>query len=108
MSLWELAWLAQNGHIQVAGTVEPFVQACVSRVMIRPLTATIPAYAARLPAAFREIGKTDSSLPPPLWRECHWSPLMSESTQPNWFGQFGDRMLWYTHRTTMIYLSGMD
>jgi len=52
ITLWELAWLAQNGRVQVAGSVESFVREMVSRVMLRPLTPEIAALAVRLPSGF--------------------------------------------------------
>src|SRR3954463_11152258 len=52
ISLWEIAWLAANGRIQVSGTVEAFVRACAAKVMIRPMTPEIAAHAVLLPASF--------------------------------------------------------
>jgi len=39
--LWELAWLAHSGRLQVAGSVDSYVRETVSRVIVRPLTAEI-------------------------------------------------------------------
>jgi PIN domain nuclease of toxin-antitoxin system len=64
ITLWELAWLAENGRIQVSGSVEAFVRECVSKVIIRPITPDIAACAVRLPATYpkdpqdRLIGST--------------------------------------------------
>lgn len=64
ITLWELALLAQRGHIHVAGTVESFVRETVSRVVLRPVTPEIAALAVRLPASYpkdpadRLIGST--------------------------------------------------
>jgi PIN domain nuclease of toxin-antitoxin system len=52
ITLWELAWLAQNGRIQVLGSVESFVRETVSRVILRPMTPEIAALAVRLPQDF--------------------------------------------------------
>lgn len=52
ITLWELAWLAQNGRIQVLGSVESFVRETVSRVVLRPVTPEIAALAVRLPAEY--------------------------------------------------------
>jgi PIN domain nuclease of toxin-antitoxin system len=52
ISLWELAWLAENGRIQVAGSVESFVRETVSRVILQPITPEIAALAVQLPAGF--------------------------------------------------------
>ena len=41
ITLWELAWLAENNRIQVSGTVEGFVRDCVSKVIVRPNTPEI-------------------------------------------------------------------
>jgi PIN domain nuclease of toxin-antitoxin system len=64
ITLWELAWLAQNGRILVLTSVESFVQEIVSRVILRPMTPEIAAVAVRLPANYpkdpadRLIGST--------------------------------------------------
>jgi PIN domain nuclease of toxin-antitoxin system len=52
ITLWELAWLAENGRIQVVGSVESFVRETVARVLIRPITPEIVALAVRLPVGF--------------------------------------------------------
>ena len=49
ITLWELAWLAQNGRIQVTGTVEAFVRDCIAKVSVRPVTPEIAAHAVRFP-----------------------------------------------------------
>ena len=64
ITLWELAWLAQNGRIQVLSSVESFVRETVSRVILRPMTPEIAAVAVRLPVGYpkdpadRLIGST--------------------------------------------------
>jgi PIN domain nuclease of toxin-antitoxin system len=52
MTLWELAWLAENGRLQVSGSVESFVRETVARVMVHPITPEIAALGVRLPARF--------------------------------------------------------
>ena len=52
ITLWELAWLAQNGRLQVLGSVESFVRETVARVILKPMTPEITAFAARLPHDF--------------------------------------------------------
>jgi len=52
ITLWELAWLAENGRIQVVGSVESFVREIVARVIVKPLTPEIAALAVRLRAGF--------------------------------------------------------
>lgn len=52
MTLWELAWLAENGRIQVTGSVESFVRETASRVMVEPITPEIAAFAVQLPLGF--------------------------------------------------------
>src|SRR5438876_6986583 len=52
ITLWELAWLAENRRIQVTGSVESFVRDTVSRVIVRPMTPEIVAQAVRLPDDF--------------------------------------------------------
>ncbi|HLM81184.1 MAG TPA: type II toxin-antitoxin system VapC family toxin [Terriglobales bacterium] len=52
ITLWELAWLAENGRIQVVGSVESFVREIVARVIVKPLTPETAALATRLPTGF--------------------------------------------------------
>jgi PIN domain nuclease of toxin-antitoxin system len=52
MTLWELAWLAENQRILIAGSVEAFVRESVSRVIVMPMTPDVVALAVRLPDAF--------------------------------------------------------
>ena len=52
ITLWELAWLAENGRIQISSSVESFVRETVARVILKPITPEIAALAVRLPAAF--------------------------------------------------------
>ena len=52
ITLWELAWLAQNGRIQILSSVESFVRETVARVILRPMTPEIAAVAVRLPAGY--------------------------------------------------------
>ena len=52
ITLWELAWLAENGRIQVVGSVESFVRETVARVIVKPMTPEIAALAVRFPAGF--------------------------------------------------------
>ncbi len=52
MTLWELAWLAENGRIQVTCSVESFVRETASRVMVEPITPEIAAFAVQLPSTF--------------------------------------------------------
>ena len=52
ITLWELAWLAENGRIQAVGSIESFVRETVSRVILQPITPEIAALAVQLAAAF--------------------------------------------------------
>lgn len=52
ITLWELAWLAENGRLQVSLSVESFVRETVARVILKPLTPAIAALAIRLPEKF--------------------------------------------------------
>jgi len=52
ITLWELAWLAENGRLQIAASVESFVRETVSRVIVKPLTPVIAALAVRLPEKY--------------------------------------------------------
>ena len=64
ITLWELAWLAQNGRIQILTSVESFVRETVARVILKHMSPEIAADAVRLPVAYpkdpadRLIGST--------------------------------------------------
>jgi PIN domain nuclease of toxin-antitoxin system len=44
--------LAENGHIQVSGSVESFIRETVARVILKPMTPEIAALAVRLPETY--------------------------------------------------------
>jgi PIN domain nuclease of toxin-antitoxin system len=52
ITLWELAWLAQNSRIAAAVSVESFVRELAARVILRPVTPEIAGLSVRLPDAF--------------------------------------------------------
>ncbi len=52
ITLWELAWLAENRRIVVSGSVESFVRETISRVITREMTPEIVALGVRLPLDF--------------------------------------------------------
>jgi PIN domain nuclease of toxin-antitoxin system len=52
ITLWELAWLAQNRRILVSGSVESFVRETVARVIVRSITPEIAALAVGLPSEY--------------------------------------------------------
>ena len=54
ITLWELAWLANSGRLQVAGSVESYVRETISRVIVRPITPEITALAVQMPANFQK------------------------------------------------------
>lgn len=64
ITLWELAWLAHSGRLQVLSSEETFVRETVARVIVKPMTPEITAVAVRLPLDYpkdpadRVIGST--------------------------------------------------
>jgi PIN domain nuclease of toxin-antitoxin system len=64
ITLWELAWLAENQRVLYSGSVESFVREAASRVAVKPMTPEIVALAAHLPGNYpkdpsdRLIGST--------------------------------------------------
>jgi PIN domain nuclease of toxin-antitoxin system len=52
ITLWELAWLAENRRILASSSVESFVRETISRVAVKEMTPEITATAVRLPAIF--------------------------------------------------------
>ena len=72
ITLWELAWLAENQRVLYSGSVESFVRETISRVSVKSLTPEIAAVAAHLPDNYpkdpsdRLIGSTAIVLGIPL------------------------------------------
>ena len=72
ITLWELAWLATHGRLDITGTVESFVEKIASRTVIRSITARVAVLATQLPASYspdpcdRLIGATALSEGIPL------------------------------------------
>jgi len=52
ITLWELAWLAEQRRVLVASSVEAFVRDSISRVVVMPMTPEIVALAVDLPEAY--------------------------------------------------------
>ena len=52
ITLWELAWLATHDRLEIAGTVEAFVERIASRTAIRPITVSVAVLANQLPANY--------------------------------------------------------
>src|SRR3979411_3205554 len=52
ITLWELAWLATHGRLDISGTSEAFVEKISSRTAIRPITIKIAVLANELSADY--------------------------------------------------------
>jgi PIN domain nuclease of toxin-antitoxin system len=52
ITLWELAWLATHGRLDITGTAAAFVQKISSRTAIRPITVKVGVLANQLPATY--------------------------------------------------------
>ena len=52
ITLWELAWLATHGRLQVTETVESYLEEVSSLVAIRPITIKVAALANQFPADY--------------------------------------------------------
>ncbi len=52
ITLWELAWLATHGRLDITGTVDAFVEKISSRTAIHPITVKIAVLANQLPANY--------------------------------------------------------
>ena len=67
MTLWELAWLATHGRLNLREPVDDFVEELASRTAVRPITQRIAILANQLPATYsndpcdRLIGATAMS-----------------------------------------------
>lgn len=52
ISLWEIAWLATHGKLEINGTPDAFLERVVSRTAILPITTKIAVLANQLPASY--------------------------------------------------------
>jgi len=52
ITLFELAWLAENGRIETTLSVESFVRQCASKVTVLPITPEIAARAVSFPDSY--------------------------------------------------------
>src|SRR5215470_12963292 len=52
ITLWELAWLATHGRLDITGTAEAFVAKITSRTAIRPITVKIAVLADQFPPSY--------------------------------------------------------
>jgi PIN domain nuclease of toxin-antitoxin system len=52
ITLWELAWLATHGRMEIIGTVDAFVEEISARTSIRPITTQIAILASQLPKSY--------------------------------------------------------
>jgi PIN domain nuclease of toxin-antitoxin system len=52
ITLWEIAWLAENGRIETTMSVESFVRECAAKVSVLPITPEIAARAVSFPDSY--------------------------------------------------------
>jgi PIN domain nuclease of toxin-antitoxin system len=52
ISLWEIAWLAQNGRIDIDVSVDSFVKRCASYVQVLPITHEIAVRSVRFSKSY--------------------------------------------------------
>jgi PIN domain nuclease of toxin-antitoxin system len=52
ITLWELAWLATHGRLDITGTADAFVEEITSCTAIRPITPRIAVLANQLPLTY--------------------------------------------------------
>jgi PIN domain nuclease of toxin-antitoxin system len=52
ITLWELAWLAENGLIVSTMSIESFIRECVSKVSVLPITPEIAVRAVSFPESY--------------------------------------------------------
>jgi PIN domain nuclease of toxin-antitoxin system len=52
ISLWEMAWLAQNKRIDVDVSVDSFVEKCASYVQVLPITPEIAVRSVQFPKSY--------------------------------------------------------
>lgn len=52
ISLWEIAWLAENKRIEIDVSVDSFVKKCASYVEVLPITPEIAVRSVRFPKSY--------------------------------------------------------
>ena len=52
ITLWELAWRAENGRIESTMSIESFLRECVSKVSVLPITPEIAVRAVSFPESY--------------------------------------------------------
>jgi len=52
ITLWEIAWLVENGRIATTMSVESFVRECAAKVNVIPITPEIAARAVSFPDSY--------------------------------------------------------
>ena len=52
ITLWELAWLVENGRIESTMSIESFIRECVSKVSVLPITPEIAVRAVSFPESY--------------------------------------------------------
>ena len=52
ITLWEIAWLAENGRIESTMRIESFIRESVSKVSVLPITPEIAVRAASFPESY--------------------------------------------------------
>lgn len=52
ISLWEIAWLAENERIEIDVSVESFVKKCASYVQVLPITQAIAVRSVQFPKSY--------------------------------------------------------
>lgn len=68
ISLWEIAWLAENKRIDVDGSIYSFVKKCASYVQVLPITPEIAVRSVQFPVSYPRSRRTELSEPPPSSR----------------------------------------
>jgi len=52
ISLWEIAWLAQNSRIEIDVSVDSFLKKCTSYVQVLPITQEIAVRSVQFPVSY--------------------------------------------------------
>ena len=52
ITLWDLAWLCENGRIESTMSIESFIRECVSKVSVLPITPEIAVRAVSFPESY--------------------------------------------------------
>jgi hypothetical protein len=90
ITLWEIAWLVENGRIESTMSIESFIRECVSKVSVLPITPEIAVRAVSFPESYPKDPQ-DRLIGRPRWsKEPAWLRTTAASPSRAWFPSYGE------------------